>query len=91
MKRTFILKEAGEEIEEMFRITEIYEDKKIVKIRLDGKIIDPCISDLEILCFHYRNKKNKTIILDFSGVTFINSEGICMLEKIKDERVKIVT
>lgn len=73
----------------MFRITETFEDKKTVTLRLDGKLIDTWVSDLEKLCLHCKNEKNKTVVLDFSGVTFIDSKGVRMLENIKDEKVKI--
>jgi len=74
----------------MLRITETSKDEKTVTLRLDGRVVDVWISDLKRQCLYYRDKENKTVVIDFSGVTFINSEGIRMLEKIKDERVKIV-
>ena len=74
----------------MLRITETYEDKKIAKLSLDGKIVEDCIPDLKRLCLHYRDEENKKVILDFAGVTFIDNKGIRMLEKIKDRRIKII-
>lgn len=74
----------------MLRITEITEDDKTVTLRLDGKLISMCVSDLEKLCLHYRDEKNKTVVLDFSGVTFIDSNGVRMLEKIKNKRIRII-
>jgi anti-anti-sigma regulatory factor len=43
-----------------------------------------------MLCLHYKDEKNKTVVLDFSGVTFIDNEGVRMLENIKDEKIKII-
>jgi anti-anti-sigma regulatory factor len=74
----------------MFRTTEISEDEKTVTIRLDGKLIDAWVSDLEKLCMRYKDEKNKTVVLDFSGVTFIDRNGLRMLENIKDEKIKII-
>lgn len=74
----------------MLRITEIVEDDKTIQLRLDGKLVEAWVSDLEERCLHYRDEKNKTIVLDLSGVTFIDNQGIKMLEKIKDGRIKIV-
>jgi len=74
----------------MLRITEPYEDKQITKLRLDGKIVKSCMSDLERVCLYYTNKKNKRVVMDFAGVTFIDNKGIRMLEKIKDKRIKII-
>ncbi len=74
----------------MLRITETSQDEKRVTLRLDGKVVGTRVSELEELCLHYRDEKNKTIVLDFGGVSFIDSNGVKMLEKIKDERVKII-
>jgi len=73
----------------MLRITEISEGDKIVTLRLDGKVVNTRVSDLEKLCLHYRDEKNKVVVLDFAGVSFIDSNGVKMLEKIKDEWIKI--
>ena len=73
----------------MLRITEISHDEKTITLRLDGKVVGTRVSELEKLCLHYRDEKNKAIILDFMGVSFIDSNGVKMLEKIKDEQVKI--
>ena len=74
----------------MLRITETSVDEKTVTLRLDGKVISATLSDLEKLCLHFRDRENKTVLLDFSGVTFMNNAGVKMLKRIKDERIKIV-
>jgi anti-anti-sigma regulatory factor len=74
----------------MFRTSETFEDEKTVTLRLDGRLIDAWVSDLEKLCLHYKDEKNKTVVLDFSGVTFIDNKGVRMLENIKDEKISIV-
>lgn len=74
----------------MLRITETSKDEKTVTLRLDGKVVDVWVSDLERQCLYHKDEKNKTVILDFSGVTFIDNEGVRMLEEIKDERIRIV-
>jgi len=74
----------------VLRITETYKDEKTVTLKLDGKMIGELVSDLEKLCLHHRDEKGKTVILDFSGVTFIDSYGLSMLKKIKDNGVTMV-
>lgn len=54
----------------MFKITVTSEDEKAVTLRLDGSVIDECVSDLKELCLRYKNEKHKIVVLDFSGVTF---------------------
>ncbi len=80
----------GERIISMLRITEISADEKSVTLRLDGKVVNTSLSDLERLCLHYRNDENKNVVLDFSGVTFMNNEAVEMLKRIKNQRIKIV-
>jgi anti-anti-sigma regulatory factor len=73
----------------MLRITEVSEDDKTVTLRLEGKIVNEWILVLERACLYHSDKKNKTLLLDFSDVTFISEEGVKMLESIKNGRVKI--
>jgi anti-anti-sigma regulatory factor len=73
----------------MLRITETSEDRKTVALRLDGKLVDQWVSNLEEICLRYKHGRDKTIVLDFSGVSFIDNKGVRMLEKIKDERILI--
>ncbi len=74
----------------MLRITETSEDEKTVTLKLDGKMVGASASDLEELCLHHRDKRGKTVVLDFSGVAFIDNYGLKVLKKIKDSRVSIV-
>ena len=74
----------------MIRITEIYEDNKMVKLRIEGKIVGPCIWDLERLCCDYIYKKEKEVVLDLEGVTFIDNKGLHMLGGFKDNEIKLV-
>jgi anti-anti-sigma regulatory factor len=75
---------------QLFRTTEISEDEKTVTLRLEGKLVQAWVSNLEMLCLHYIDEKNKTVVLDLSGVTFIDNEGVRMLESIKDEKIKVI-
>lgn len=74
----------------MLRITETSEDEKTVTLRLDGKMAGTLVADLEQLCLRHRDEKGKAVVLDFSGVTFIDNKGLRMLKKIKDNRIMIV-
>lgn len=74
----------------MVKITETVGDEKAVTLRLDGKLADTWVADLEKICLHYRDEENKSVVLDFSGVTFIDDNGVSMLEKIKDDRIEII-
>ncbi|MGH7790919.1 MAG: STAS domain-containing protein [Thermodesulfobacteriota bacterium] len=74
----------------MLRIRETSEDGKTVILKLDGKLVDAWVADLEEICLAHKDDKNKIVVLDFSGVTFIDNKGVRMLENIKDEKIKII-
>jgi len=74
----------------MLRITEVSKDDKAITLRLEGKLVGTWIPELERICLYHRDEKNKSVVLDFSGVTFVEKRGVRMLESIQDERVKII-
>lgn len=74
----------------MLRISLIDQDENIAILRLDGKISGTCVSNLRDECLRYKDDYKKITVLDFSGVTYIDPNGVKMLEDIKDERVRIV-
>lgn len=74
----------------MLRITEVSKDDEAITLRLEGKLVGRWIPELERICLYNRDEKNKTVVLDFSSVTFIHKKGVRMLERIQDERLKII-
>ncbi len=60
----------------MLITTEISKSDRTVTWRLDGNVVGMWVSDLEKFCLNYRDEKNKTVVLDFSGVTFIDNKGV---------------
>lgn len=74
----------------MLRITKTFEDDSTITVRLDGKIISATAAELEEECRDYRNGGGKTLFLDFSGVTFIDDDGLGMLKKIKRRGITMV-
>lgn len=66
------------------------QDDTTVALKLDGRVVGASVSELEKSCLHWRREKNKTVVLDFGGVNFIDRNAVKMLEGIKDERVKII-
>lgn len=72
----------------MFKITKTEEDERTINLRIDGKLVEDWQSEFERL--YLRIRKGRRIILDLSGVSFIDDSGIDFIEKIKDERIDIV-
>ncbi len=74
----------------MFRITEMFEDEETIKLKVDGKLVGTCISLLTEECVKYTKNEEKTVLLDVSGVSYIDTDGVKMLESIKDENLQII-
>jgi anti-anti-sigma regulatory factor len=74
----------------MLRITKTFEDDSTIAVRLDGKIISATVAELEEACRDYCNGGGQALFLDFSGVTFIDDEGLGMLKKIKRRGIAMV-
>jgi anti-anti-sigma regulatory factor len=74
----------------MLMISEIKQDNENITLKLDGKIEGMYLEELEGACKCHRAGNNKTITLDFSGVTFIDDKALEVLSRLKDRRLKIV-
>ena len=74
----------------MLKITEFIEDESTVTLRLDGRLANSSTSELVELSLLHRDVNNRTVQLDFSGVTFIDDSSIRQLETLKSERIKII-
>ena len=74
----------------MLRITEMFEDEKTIKLKVDGRLVGTCISLLKQECLKNAKNKQKTVLLDLSGVSYIDSNGVKMLESIKDDNLRII-
>ena len=73
----------------MLRITKTFEDQNSVDLRLDGRVDESTVGELQESVAEHRNGRHKAIVLDFGGVVFINDAGIELLRKVKDKRVTI--
>ncbi len=74
----------------MLKISKIAQDNENLTLKLDGKIEGVYTDELEQSCKCTCAGDKKTITLDFSGVTFIDEEGLAALSRLKDGRLKIV-
>lgn len=72
----------------MFKITKTQEDAGTIILRIDGKLVEDWQSEFERL--YLRIRKGRRIILDLSGVSFIDDNGIDFIEKIMDEKIDII-
>jgi anti-anti-sigma regulatory factor len=74
----------------MFKITKTKEDENTINLRMDGKLVEEWLSEFEKLYLKIKKNKDKRIIIDLSGVSFIDDNGIDFMEKIMDPRIDII-
>ena len=73
----------------MLRITKTFEDDETIILRLDGRVDSSTVAELQEECDGYKDSPEKTLLLDFSGITFISQSGLKLLQKLKNGRIKL--
>ncbi|MGH7810841.1 MAG: STAS domain-containing protein [Candidatus Binatia bacterium] len=74
----------------MLRITETIENKKAVRLRLDGSITDQNFADLMAVYANHRNGNDPTIIVDMAGVEFMSNDVAQKLIAMRGDRVRFI-
>ena len=74
----------------MLRITENTENGTTVRIRLDGTVTSASYSELEEVCLRHREAPEKTILVDMSGVMFMDNEVASKLASLRSEQLIII-
>ncbi len=71
------------------RITKIKQKPSLIVLKVEGAVVSECVRVLEDECKSWL-KKEKTVQLDFSGVTSIGHEGVRMLRTMPAEHLQIM-
>jgi hypothetical protein len=58
-------------------------------LRLEGQVIGPWVTELERVCQPYLDR-DAPLDLDLSTVTFVSREGLELLARLADRRVRLV-
>ncbi len=74
----------------MFRITLLYKDDRSIKLKIDGRLSGSFVMELKKEYLKLQEENNIMLILDLSGVSYIESEAILMLEQLPSDSMKIV-
>ena len=74
----------------MLKITESIEDENTVKVSLDGRITNASFENLIDVYSRFRDGGNKSVVLDFSGVTYIDEDAATRVAKLRGDGVRIV-
>ncbi len=72
----------------MLRITTTDERPQAVTFKVEGRIVSDWIAELDRECHRFL-KRGKSVFLDFSGVTFVDSEAVGMLKNLLTQNVRI--
>lgn len=74
----------------MLRITEKFENGKIVRLRLDGTLANEGFDELAKTLSVLRDGVGRTIILDMGGVEFMNDQAARELTKLRGADLRII-
>ena len=73
----------------MLRITEHLENGT-VRLRLDGTVSLQSFDELKEACNRHLEGSHRTIILDMSGVDFMNDEAASRLARLQSESLRVI-
>lgn len=74
----------------MLRISETYSDKSRAELKLEGRIVGDCTEYLKQHCMHYLQQYDiGELVLDFSGVSYVEPCGVLMLQTLNSEKIRI--
>ena len=73
----------------MLRITKVSESPSLVTMKLEGRITADWVFLLEKECLGFLEEKRK-VVLDFSGVTFVDDRAVEMLGKMSGKKIQVI-
>lgn len=73
----------------MLRITPVSKDKGTVMLKLEGKIHADWASLLEQECLRLVHQR-KRVLLDFSGVSYVDPDGIAVVRNFPNGHIQII-
>lgn len=73
----------------MFRLTRMAENNESITLKVEGRIVEPWVRELKREC-DSSLKERDLVILDLSGVNFIDETGIQNFKRMIGNRIKLV-
>ncbi len=73
----------------MVRITTLADDGQNVRLKVEGRLVENWVSELKNVCTSLLAQK-KMVFLDFSHVSFVDRQGVAVLQGILGDRVEII-
>lgn len=72
----------------MLRITQVSEDRDMVCLKVEGRVIGDWVSELDRACGSCLSQ-SREVTLDMSDVTYIDRQGVETLKRILGEKVRL--
>lgn len=73
----------------MLRISRIEDGAAGPSIKLEGKLLAPWVAEIEAAC-QEANRNHGRSRLDLSAVTFVDADGLCLLERLAASGAELV-
>jgi RNA polymerase sigma-70 factor, ECF subfamily len=73
----------------MLRITPLQQDTKVARLQIEGRITQQTAAELRVSCTE-RLSAPQTVLLDLSGVPFVDAEGVAALHGLVEKGVVLV-
>ncbi|MBI3049298.1 MAG: STAS domain-containing protein [Acidobacteria bacterium] len=73
----------------MFRLTVVAEGDTSVTLKVEGQVVTDSASLLEAECRRHL-ARGRTVVLDFSGVTLIDSRGAAAVRGFKSPKLELI-
>jgi len=73
----------------VIRITEISESADSVTLKVEGRIVFEWVTTLQQHCLKWLQGKRE-VLLDFSGVTYIDLNGVAMLKRMISPKLRLI-
>jgi len=74
----------------MLRITESIENRKTIRLRLDGTVNLASYDELVAVCLRYQASGKKIILVDMAGVVFMNNDVAGKLARLRSDQLRII-
>lgn len=72
----------------MFRITPVREDFQSICLKIEGRVVGKWVTELDHFCVAFLVME-KSLVLDLSGVSFIDQQGITLVKHLQRKSVKL--
>ena len=74
----------------MLRITEKEENRRIVRLRLDGSISADSADELWEICTRHQSQAARSVVIDMEGVSFMSPDAARKLARMRSDSLRVI-